>query len=333
LGFHRLFESVILYCSCFCLIIFENGVLMKWTNKAKIMKFCAALPLGSLIYKEIQKKFGRLTSEPSSRLTTAKKMAEFISNNGRKIEGKTFFEVGTGHVPVVPIGLFLCGAEKTVTVDLNRRLDLDLLGGALDWIALHSNQLEEEYASVVDAATFRKRLSLVSAFRNAPDQFLKEANISYLAPADASKVDLSASSIDYHISNTVMEHIPAETIKKIFTEGKRLLKKDGLFVQFIDLSDHFKHQDKTISSINFLKYSDSKWLSMAGNQFAYCNRLRASDFTALFSELGLSTVDIQSEIDQESLNFLRNGFHLDKRFADYDHEDLSKTSLQLILRH
>jgi SAM-dependent methyltransferase len=306
---------------------------MRWTTKASIMKACSSLPFGSSIYKLIQKRFGRLTADPYSRLTTAKKMAEYILTNGGKIEGKTFFEVGTGHVPVVPIGLFLCGAEKTVTVDLNRRLDLDLLGGALDWIVLHSNQLEEEYASIVDLSTFRKRLSLVAEFRAAPDQFLKEANISYLAPADASKVDLSASSIDYHISNTVMEHIPAEEIKKIFTEGKRLLKKDGLFVQFIDLSDHFKHQDKSISSINFLKYSDSKWLSMAGNQFAYCNRLRASDFTALFSELGLSTVDIQSEIDQESLDCLRNGFHLDERFAAYDYEDLSKTSLQLILRH
>ncbi len=306
---------------------------MRWTTKASIMKACSLLPFGSSIYKVIQKRFGRLTADPYSRLTTAKEMAQYILSHGGKIEGKTFFEVGTGHVPVVPIGLFLCGAEKTVTVDLNRRLDLDLLGGALDWIALHSNQLEEEYSSVVDSSTFRKRLSLVSEFRNAPDQFLKEANISYLAPADASKVDLPASRIDYHISNTVMEHIPAETIKKIFAEGKRLLKKDGLFVQFIDLSDHFKHQDKTISSINFLKYSDRQWLSLAGNQFAYCNRLRASDFATLFSELELTIVDLQSEIDQESLNCLKNGFHLDERFTDYDHEDLSKTSLRLILRY
>jgi len=41
-----------------------------------------------------------------------------------KVEGKTFFEVGTGHNPIVPIGFFLCGAEKIVTVDLHRRLDL-----------------------------------------------------------------------------------------------------------------------------------------------------------------------------------------------------------------
>ena len=64
------------------------------------------------------------------------------------------------------------------------------------------------------------------------------------------------------------------------------MKDDGITIHFIDLSDHFQHQDKSITSINFLHYSEKEWERIAGNQFAYCNRLRAGDYLALFEEAG-----------------------------------------------
>ena len=53
---------------------------------------------------------------------------------GGKIERKTFFEKGTGHCPSVPIGFFLCGADKVVIVDLHRRLDFGILKKSLAWM-------------------------------------------------------------------------------------------------------------------------------------------------------------------------------------------------------
>ena len=306
---------------------------MKWTTKAKVMQFCSVLPMSGIIYKELQKKFGRLTSTPSSRLHTAAEMVKRIHDNDKNVEDKSFLEVGTGHLPIVPIGLFLCGASKVITVDLNRRLDLTLFQGSLQWIASNQRRLRELYSPLVrNATSLQERLELISKLSTTPKQFLEEANIHYLAPGDASSIDLPTKSIDYHISNTVMEHIPSAEIKKIFIEGRRLLKEDGLFIHFIDLSDHFCHQDEEISPIHFLQYSDDEWLRIAGNQFAYCNRLRASDFIELFSDLGLSLLGCESTIDAESMLKLENGFEVAPIFSGYTNEDLSKTAIQVVLK-
>ena len=107
---------------------------MYWQTKAKIMRACALLPAGARLYKLIQKSFGRLKANPMSRIPQQNLMVTWILDMGGKVDGKTFFEVGTGHVPIVPIGFFLCGAEEVVTVDLNRRLDFGILKKSLLWM-------------------------------------------------------------------------------------------------------------------------------------------------------------------------------------------------------
>jgi len=72
-------------------------------------------------------------------------------------------------------------------------------------------------------------------------------NVQYLAPADAANTNLLDNSIDYHISTNVLEHISYEVIRNIFIEAKRILKDKGVAIHFIDLSDHFQHQDNSIS--------------------------------------------------------------------------------------
>lgn len=47
--------------------------------------------------------------------------------------------------------------------------------------------------------------------------------------------------MDCHISMTALEYIPRVDIKRILEEAKRILKKDGVAIQFINLSDHFQH--------------------------------------------------------------------------------------------
>jgi len=92
---------------------------MHWQYKAKIMKTCVLLSAGSELYKFIQKTFGRLKADLMSRIPVQIEMARWILDMGGKIEGKKFFEVGTGHNPVVLIGFFLCGAEQVMSIDFS----------------------------------------------------------------------------------------------------------------------------------------------------------------------------------------------------------------------
>jgi hypothetical protein len=66
--------------------------------------------------------------------------------------------------------------------------------------------------------------------------------------------------------------------EKIINEGNRILSEEGLFVHLIDCSDHFSHNDKSISRINFLQYNVTQWNKLAGNRYVYVNRLRHDDF-------------------------------------------------------
>ncbi len=49
-------------------------------------------------------------------------MCRWLAAAGKGIRGGRIMEVGTGHVPVVPIGFFLAGAAQTITVVVAYRL-------------------------------------------------------------------------------------------------------------------------------------------------------------------------------------------------------------------
>ena len=102
-------------------------------------------------------------------------------------------------------------------------------------------------------------------------------------------------------------------------------------MHFVDLSDHFQHQDQSITRINFLKFSDLEWNRIAGNEFAYCSRLRASDYLRLFQGLGFAIKKIETSTDQESVHSLQNGFPIKSQFYAYTNAELSATILKVML--
>ena len=150
-----------------------------------------------------------------------------------------------------------------------------------------------------------------------------------MAPSDAAKTGLPDESVDYHVSNAVFEHIPLNILKDILKEGNRIVKKGGLFIHNIDYSDHFAYDDKNITAINFLRYSDEEWAKTAGNKHAYVNRLRHDDFISLFESAGheFLQVETQKEDQQRVKELLEQGnVQLNERFKLKTNEILSITS-------
>jgi hypothetical protein len=230
--------------------------MVNWKVKAVVMKICDLLPFSGAIYKSIKKKVGRLDADPMSRIPLQIGIVKWLEQSGRRVSGMRVLEVGTGHLPIVPIGLFICGALEVITVDLNRRLDWQLMAKALQWIASNKELMYSVYGGIVSKQELDERLELIESQKYKPENFCKLANITYLAPADAAKLDLSDESIDLHLSVTVLEHIPKDILSGIMSEAKRLLTKYGVAMHAIDLSDHFEHADKSISKVNFLRFSD-----------------------------------------------------------------------------
>ncbi|MDB4871643.1 MAG: methyltransferase family protein [Gemmatimonadales bacterium] len=305
---------------------------MRWQHKARIMRACSRVPFGDYLYKELQKRFGRLGADPMLRLPTALTLSHWAAEAGRPIEGCTALEVGTGHKPIVPIGLFLLGARRVYTFDLNRRLDLPLVTGALRWIAKHRDDVQELFAGATDRTALATRLDLLSRYASAPLKFFDAAQIIYRAPADAAHTELQDASVDLHISVTVLEHIPPPGIEAILLEARRVLAPDGIAVHFFDPSDHFAHQDSTIHLINFLRFSEEEWRRLANNQFAYCNRLRRSQYHPIYARTGFRVAREEGDVDAVSLGALRAGFRLDDQFREFAPEDICTTAVRVLLQ-
>ncbi|MBW1673989.1 MAG: hypothetical protein JRJ45_10175, partial [Deltaproteobacteria bacterium] len=78
-------------------------------------------------------------------------------------------------------------------------------------------------------------------------------------------------------------------------------------------------------------YSEKEWGKIAGNEFAYCNRLRASDYLALFKEIGFDVCRKDASVDYEARESMKHGFMIVEKFCGYSVDNLCGTQLKVAL--
>jgi SAM-dependent methyltransferase len=306
---------------------------MNWRRKAQIQKAIAALPLSDEIYYAIQRYAGSLRkgrANPIDWYQAGRRMAEWIGETGREVEGMRFLEVGTGRNVNLPTALWLCGAAQVATVDLNHYLSSALVFESNEYARRHEAEVVAAFGAEAERPLFRERLRQLFDFRGNLDGLLKLMNVEYLPRADAAALPLDARTIDAHVSYAVFEHIPADVLARILAEARRVLKPDGLLLHTVDPSDHFSHDDDSITAINFLQFSESDWEKWAGNKFMYHNRLRAFEYLRLFDEAGARLLRRTETLDETSLRALRNGFPLHSQFQHIRPEELAVRSLDVL---
>jgi len=306
---------------------------MQWQKKARLQRVIASLPMSNTIYYAIQRSFGSLRPgrhDPTDWFQAALQIARWIRLSGQEITGKKFLEVGAGRSPEIPIALWLCGAGGTTTVDLNAYLSEAVVAESIRYMRRHSHRIGCVFGEYGGHSELKDRLRQLVSFSGGLEALLQMANIEYLAPGDARNLPYPDGSFDFHISHAVLEHIPQQCIFEILTEAKRLLRPQGLSIHIIDLSDHFSHDDGSITAVNFLRFSEEEWHRWAGNQFMYHNRLRAHEYMNLFELAGMRLLKHSVTIDQRSVEVLRNGFPLDVRYRHISPENLAIRSLNIM---
>lgn len=293
----------------------------------------AMLPLSDQIYYAMQRTVGSLRpgrQDPLEWFDAALTMTKWIEGAGQEVAGRRFLEVGTGHNVYVPLALWLCGADEVVTVDLNTYLSDTLIAEMSEFVRRNQDAVVSAFGTEAQQPLFQERLRKLIKLRGGKSELREMTNISYLSPADASRLDFPDETFDFHISHAVFEHIPPAIIAAILAEARRLLKPRGLLVHVIDPSDHFAHGDASITAINFLQFSEREWGRWAGNKFMYHNRLRAFEYLKLFEQAGVRILRQSQAVDQSSLESLNNGFQLDSQFRQIVPEELAVTGLILM---
>ena len=301
---------------------------MKWKTKARIQNLIAMLPnkLSYDAYYIMQKHFGKLyNSDPFVKLNKVKKVVDLIHDQKKSINGKDFFELGTGYRLNAPLALWLLGVNKTITIDLNPYLKWELIQNDILRLQAKSADIEKLYS---DAGLNHARFSLfksIDVHSLQLNDILEMCHIDFRSPADARKLDwIADDSIDYYFSNDVLEHIPPAIINACLVEGHRVLKDDGLMIHLVDFTDHFSHSDQSIHALNFLRYSDKDWASFSGNRYMYMNRARVDDISRLLEDTNFRLLRNDDEIDADLLSKLDNKLiELDEQFCRKNHQHLA----------
>lgn len=300
---------------------------MNWKLKAYTQKVAAGLPKGTgyRLYYVLQKLHG--TFKPDRlmpRLGVARQIVELARQSGRTVSGKIFFELGTGWTCGTPLGLWLCGVGKVITVDLNPYLKESLVLGELRYLMSHVDEVRRLFGNDGRSAVFQERLDLLC---RRPPQTLADlwalTGVEYRPRYDARKTDLPDQAVDFYFSWYVLQHIPVADLRAIWKESARILRPEGLVVHCVDAGDQFTRADPTLSAINFLQFDAATWEHYAGNRFAWHNRLRASDHLALAGEQGFEILHAERKVDEASLKLIRGGFPLHPDFQGKTLEDLA----------
>jgi SAM-dependent methyltransferase len=302
---------------------------MNWKTRAALMKVCSRLPASESLYKEIQRRFGRLNGDPKKRLPEAIQVASAISRF-RNFQGSRILEIGTGNTPRLPLLLHIMGAGEIVTCDIHKRLDPKIALETAQMIAADSQEygrlLAIPSAAPNDVSARAEQLN-----GSTISEVLHQANIVYLAPLDATQTGFPAHTFDVVYSVAVLEHVNRVVLLDILKETARILAPGGIAVHLIDLSDHFAHTDPAITAVNFLQYSDHRWRQIAGNQFAYHNRLREPEYVGLFRQAGLRLLSWRTGTDGAALEQIQEGrLSVDAQFSSYTPDTLATVEIEAV---
>ena len=265
-------------------------------------------------------------------LQAAAEIRRLIEGQGGSIEGATVLEIGTGRRLTLPVILWLMGAEQVISVDLHRYVkraivEMDLRALLADADANGAGMMKEVRADRLEQV----RALLCSNWDL--ETLCRLGKIRYAAPTDAGSLDLPATCVDYHISYTVFEHIPAPILQEILREACRVIRNPGMAIHFIDHSDHFAHSDLSISAINFLQFDDDEWARLADNRYMYMNRLRVDDYPALYRSANHEILNLESTRELVLLDVLASqSFRLARRFQTKSQEALTTMASWIVSR-
>jgi hypothetical protein len=141
------------------------------------------------LYYFVQRRFGKLRSlSPLRRFRAGVDIADRVLATGTSLEGGHVLEVGTGRCVNLPIALWLCGASRVTTVDLNPYLISDLVFHSLQYVRDHTLAVLEVFGRHAERPVFQERLHRLLAVRSGDlPGLLGVCGIEYLAPADAAR--------------------------------------------------------------------------------------------------------------------------------------------------
>jgi SAM-dependent methyltransferase len=298
-----------------------------------IQKVLSYVPGGGQLHYALQRSAGGLKDfarECDVKVDDWRLMMGHFRTAKLPLAGATLLEMGTGWYPTFPFCLYLAGATRVVTLDLNWHLKPELTIVLADRLAAHVPLIARESGRDVDDVS-AQQIALYCALRGGAS--IREATrgvVEYRAPADASATGLPDASVDIVFSNSVLEHVPPAVIKACFAEAMRIIRPGGVVFHSVNCGDHYAYADPRIHQLHYLRFSEAAW-NKWNNAFLYQNRLRAVDFVEMAKRAGL-TIEIDTSHPHPKRLRQLDSIHVDSSFSRYTREQLAITSIDFLGR-
>lgn len=237
-------------------------------------------------------------------------------------DGARLLEIGTGwfHWDSIACRLFFDIEAVLFDVWDNRQLD-----GLKHYMAELDSKLESLNA---DDAQKKHAHLLITKIKHLDsfDNLYRLLNFTYVLAPEGLLTNLGNSSFDCVISGGVLEHIHAERASQILAGMANILKPGGYSFHSINLRDHLREYDQTVSVKQYLRYSERTWKRWFNNEVQYINRIQHPDWLTLFRNAGLNLVD--EELNVEDIA----GLNVAEPYRKYTPSDLACCGLHLLHR-
>jgi len=301
---------------------------MDYKLKIKIQNAISNLPnsqkINYILQKYVTKSLPISFDEFRTKIQTIKIHYDNLKKFGNKpVEDSVYYEIGAGYDMVIPISMSLLGFQKLICVDVKKLTFTDLLNDSIKKIeALNDPEIK-----------LSKTQGEIKFTKNNSDEIFKNFfNIYYFAPLDARNTKMKENSIDYSVTNAVLEHIPTDILYDIMKETFRILKKGGIMSNAIDYRDHFAYFDNKINFYNYLTFSNEEWKGL-NPEIMYQNRLRHIDYVEIVNDIGFEIVKEEPTFPDENLLMNFNKLKIAEEFSrKYTVDELKILGSVLVLR-
>jgi hypothetical protein len=269
----------------------------------------------------------RLTAEGFEfKLARCRKMIDELSSDGSAHAPKVL-EIGTGWYPIIPIGLYICGATSIWTLDVHPLLKPKRVREVLRMFCDHHDR--NELRLHLPSARPDRIAELRRALESPPDlsatAILRRFGINVVI-GDARRLDLPDRSVDFIFSESVLMHMPMHLITAVLSECRRVISEDGMMIHSIGLSDLYSRFDPRITEFNMYRFSGAVW-RIVNSPLEYQNRLRVSDYRLLHQRAGFEIR--REESAKGNVSRLRR-VRLHDDFRRYSTDDLLVTYTWLV---
>jgi hypothetical protein len=252
-----------------------------------------------------------------------------LRRHGGTLRGARVVELGSGWFPFVPLSLMVGGADLVSMVDLEDLGRPELLLRTMDAViaAAGDGRLAAATGEVMDDRVDRLVDARDRLAGGADRLGVLDSLGVQVRPGDARRLEL-AEPPDLICSNTVLEHIPPPILEGILARFRDVAVPGTVMSHLVDLCDHYAYFDADASVYQFLRFSDRAW-GLIDNSLQPMNRLRASEYRAMYERLGIPVTEEHLTAD-DPLQLV--GEPLAPRFKAMDPADVACTRTWLVTR-